>query len=70
MPEAELQELIDSPGSWPLRPFLPMKRMEQDGISCGYLIEQHGLTIFYPDGSELRSFTSVREMHGAGWRVD
>ena len=53
-----------------MRPLLPMKLISDDDIACGYMVEQRGLTIFDPDGSELGSFDSVTDLLGSGWRVD
>ena len=70
MPNQEHQALIESPERWPMRPLLPMKLISDDDIACGYMVEQRGLTIFDPDGSELASFDSATDLLGSGWRVD
>ena len=65
-----LQDFLNSPARWPLRPLLPMKRLDEKGLECGVMIEGRGLAIFDFDGDAIAIFASIDEIHRAGWKID
>jgi len=68
--------IMDSPSMWPLRPVLPLKRIDGDGADSGLLFEQQGPVVRRVistreglDGSEI-AYDSLDELVADGWRID
>lgn len=66
----DLEEFVQYPSRWPLRPTLPVKRWQGDEIETGYLMEGQGLIVFAEPRMATAIYWTVDEMVEAGWQVD
>jgi len=68
--ERELK-LMQTPGEWPLRPWLPLKRKSRSGAfpECAMMKEGEGAVVI-KDNEQKEGFLTIEAMYDAGWRID